>query len=357
MEIYATPCNGKQECADNSDESGCDNSSTSNLVLTILLLTILFMFLFLTYIGGFNIKSNKLPKITPLSNQELLQKCKKEINNSDFVKELNLHLHHSIQTKSVQQNMDTFVRIFDLIAEKHKNCESKMHIYFHKNLDPLLVQEMFDIKFPGIFDLIMKKLSKMQLFTKIINLIEKTENMKKMIKNLTAVIKIELKYSDIFKDLGLSILMLDLIGGPHTIIIFPTTFGSAVVICMFTSIFIPMLISCLHLAMNNFAMILPIINSKTFKIPKALKVFLMFLLFPFQPVFLETHYIETEEEADALAKNYHKEAVEKKQYCRKIKKQFINFVKIELGKAKANHHLKASKSVSALYVCLYILFF
>ena len=53
---------------------------------------------------------------------------------------------------------------------------------------------------------------------------------------------------------------------------------------------------------------------------------------PFHPVFLETHYIETEEEAEALTQNYNNEAIEKKQYCRKIKKQLINFVKIELGK-------------------------
>ena len=55
------------------------------------------------------------------------------------------------------------------------------------------------------------------------------------------------------------------------------------------------------------------------------------MLSPFQPVFLETHYIQTEEEAEALTQNYNNEAVEKKQYCRKIKKQLINFVKIELG--------------------------
>ena len=60
----------------------------------------------------------------------------------------------------------------------------------------------------------------------------------------------------------------------------------------------------------------------------------MFLLSPFLPVFLETHYIKTEEEAEALAKSYNNEAVEKKQYCRKIKKQSINFVKIELGRQK-----------------------
>ena len=133
MEIYATPCNGKQECADNSDEADCDSNSTSNLVLTISLLTILLMFVILRCIDDFIAKSSKLPNVTPLSTQELLETCmKREINSSDIVKILNLHLFHSIQTKSDEQNVVSLVKIFDFIAEKHKNHENKIHLYFHK---------------------------------------------------------------------------------------------------------------------------------------------------------------------------------------------------------------------------------
>ena len=171
------------------------------------------------------------------------------------------------------------------------------------------------------------------MITKMKNLIQVTKK-NKMMKNLAAITKIELKYIDIFKDLGLSILMLNLIGGPLTIIKFPTNFGSAVVICMFASIFIPILISCLHLSVNNFDMFLPMINGKTSKIRTVLRISFMFILSPFLPVFLETHYIKTEGEAEALIQTYNNEAVEKKRYCRKIKKQLINFVKIELGRQK-----------------------
>ena len=129
MEIYATPCNGKQECANNSDESDCDSNSTSNLVLIISLLTILLIFVILRCTEGFIVKSS-LPNTTPLSTQELLERCmRKEMNSSDFVKILNLHLFHSVQTKPDEQNADTLVKFFDLVAEQHKNHENIIFIF------------------------------------------------------------------------------------------------------------------------------------------------------------------------------------------------------------------------------------
>ena len=59
-----------------------------------------------------------------------------------------------------------------------------------------------------------------------------------------------------------SILMLKLIGGPKAIINLPTNFGSVIVLSMFVSIIIPILVSSLHLAVNNFDMFSPKTSSK-----------------------------------------------------------------------------------------------
>ena len=143
-----------------------------------------------------------------------------------------------------------------------------------------------------------------------------------------------MKFLDIFKDLGLSILMLRLIGGPQAISDFPANFGSVVVISMLASIFIPMIISSLHLALNNFDMFLPkrnIKESMNSKLRTCLVTALIFLLSPLHPVFLETLYLQTAEEAREMARCYNIEVVQKRLQCRKIKRQLANFMWIELG--------------------------
>ena len=58
---------------------------------------------------------------------------------------------------------------------------------------------------------------------------------------------------------------------------------------------------------------------------------LLLLLSPLHPVFLETLYLQTAEEAREMARIYKIEVVQKKIMCRKIKKQLANFMWIELG--------------------------
>ena len=121
--------------------------------------------------------------------------------------------------------------------------------------------------------------------------------------------------------------MLHLIGGLQAIKDLPTNFGCVVVLCMFSSIFIPMFISNLHLTVNSFEFFL----TKSYGKPTVLMLCLLFLLSPLQPVFLEIKFLELADEARRLAQNYNIETIQKKLHGRKIKKQLVNFIRIELG--------------------------
>ena len=193
---------------------------------------------------------------------------------------------------------------------------------------------MVDVKYPGITDKIssfVETVARGPIVTMTKDYINRSEKVKQFLENFFTIVKMELKFLDIIKDLGLSFLMLGLIGGPKAIMDLPNNFGSVIVMVMFASIFIPMLCSSLHLAVNNFNMFLPENSSKNSKIRRCLKTAILFLVSPIVPVFLETHYLKCSEEARKLAQEYNIKAIQKKQECRKIKRQLISFHRIELG--------------------------
>ena len=99
---------------------------------------------------------------------------------------------------------------------------------------------------------------------------------------------------------------------------------------MFGSIIIPMMISSLHLAVNNLEMFMPEVKNSS-KTRRYLKTALLFILSPVQPVLLEAHHLQTAEEARELAQNYNIEAIQKKRQSRNIQKQMTRFGRIELG--------------------------
>ena len=336
LEIYATPCNDKTECADGSDEAGCKKNSTSNTVIIVAMFTIFVMFVVLRcFRTGLKEKSctDTSDLIIPKSTKELVEKYENDINDNDMVQEVNLYLLHSLYTKTVKENKERLFMIFDFLASKHNYNEAELYKYFHKNIDPRLVQKMQDAKYPGCKDGIVKvieKVARRPFTSEISDCINNSENAKKILQNTTAITKIEVKFLDIIKDLALSILMLELVGGLQAIIDLPTNFGSVIVVVMFGSIFIPMLISSLHYAVNNFDMFLPEVKNSS-KTRRYLKTALLFILSPVQQLLLETHHLQTAEEARELAQNYNIEAIQKKYQSRNIQKQMTSFGRIELG--------------------------
>ena len=336
LKIYATPCNGKKECADESDEAGCKDNKTTNIVITVSTLTIFLIFVVLRFRGRSSEKTSRVSSETvlfPKSTQDFIEKYENYFNDKDIVQEVNLYLHHSLHTKTVGENKERLFMIFDFLASKHNCNEADLYNYLHKNIDPKLVQKIQDAKYPGCMDGIInaiEDLARRPFTSEITDCINSSENAKKFIQNTSAITKIELKFLDIIKDFALSILMLGLIGGPQAIIDLPTNFGSVIVCVMFGSIIIPMMISSLHLAVNNLEMFLPEAKNSS-KSRRYLKTALLFILSPVQPVLLEVHHLQTAEEARELAQNYNIEAIQKKHQSRNIQKQMTSFGRIELG--------------------------
>ena len=96
-----------------------------------------------------------------------------------------------------------------------------MYLYLHNNLDPKLVQKMIRVKYPGLQDKIeiaIEKLVRRPIVTWTKDCINSSDLLKKIIQNISGLIKIEVKSIDMIKDFALTILMLRLVGGIPAII-------------------------------------------------------------------------------------------------------------------------------------------
>ena len=280
--------------------------------------------------------------------KDLLEEFENDLHDSDTVQEVNLHLHHAQHSFTVEQKKADLIKVYDVIAKKHNDNEGEMYFYMHQNFDPMLVQKMSDAKFPGITDCLKNGIEKAvcrPIFTELSDLISRSEILKRLLQNTATLVKIEIMFADVMKDLCLTILMLGLIGGPRAIIDLPTNFGSAIVGVMFASIVLPMLLGSLHLAVNNFNMFYDASSKSISTLRRCLVTMLLFLLSPIIPVILESRFLDTAKEARKLAQNYNLEAVQKKSQCRKVKKQILRFKKIELGK----YNLHTSKKFYFFY--------
>ena len=100
---------------------------------------------------------------------------------------------------------------------------------------------------------------------------------------------------------------------------------------MFGSLILPLLISSLHLAVNNPFMILRSDGRNSTRMSRCLSVALCFLLSAANPIFLEAYYDEKKEEVRTLMQNYNTDAISALKTCKQIKRQSVEFLRIELG--------------------------
>ena len=334
MEIFAVPCNGIVECFDHSDEIGCKDSRTANIVLIISSILILII----VAVGQLGRVSTyeRTELFDANTTKELLEKLERTPEDDDTLQEIHLHLCHTGHTQSVKVNKEVLIKVYESLETNH-NEEAKLHHYLNTKFDPVLVQKMTDAKFPGItaslINLIEKRVSR-PIIAEITDYISRTERAKRFLAVISAIIKIEFKYLDIFKDIGLTIIMFELNGGINAILDLPLNFGSVIVMTMGMSILLPMFLSSLHLVVNNLNMLMTSQHTRIPKLRKNLITPFKIILIPYHPVFLENLYLNTDEQARKMAQKYDVRAVQLKNQCRKIRTQLASLFRIELGIAQ-----------------------
>ena len=266
--------------------------------------------------------------VTKMTQKDKEEKLKKLLKQNKY-NEISTILLNSVYTSTFMDKNKLFEHFYDLVAEKFENDEPMIYQYLKKNFDPELIQLIIDAKFPGCLDGckdILEDLVGEKFIEKQVDSINSSEKSKVIIATVLTTFGMELKLIDLFKDLGLSFYMLGLIGGLEAIIDLPTNFKSVIIIVMFASVFIPPLLSSLHLAVNNPRMIFGVGKMRSY-----LSIPFCFLLSMMNQIFLTCKYQENKEKARKLAQKCDTQVIKTLAWCRQIKQQNIKFTQLELG--------------------------
>ena len=154
----------------------------------------------------------------------------------------NLDMLHILYTKEKATRIEEGISFYDRLA---KQCKTQSEVFslLHKYIEPEVCKMIFDAKFPGCCEnncsSLLEQLEKLHQYKKQIRL------KIKRIREITSYIV------DLYKDIFILVTMTTIAGGPQAVLMFSTKFSSVVIICSALTIIIPLMISCLHLAINN----------------------------------------------------------------------------------------------------------
>ena len=331
MRTLATVCDRNPECVDDEDEANCSGSWTQYLLLAVTSLGCLILYVILARKQGTLAKHDDMDMA--MTHQDMDEKLIVEsiasyLGSKQHVDKLSLMLLKVLFTKPRAEVNKTAVKIYDNIAKAFNNDAPLIYYWIFKNLDPKVCKIILDAKFPGLTEKCITTTPGGSELRDIMNL---RENMRRILYHLKTIIGLQFTYMDIYKDCFLTLSMMTLVGGPLAVIKYYTTFTSAVVICLFSTIFIPLLTSGLGLAINDpnliynyFGQELPLWKRCLMRVGNV--VFSIA-----NPILLRHTYEYNKEKLRRLAKKGDSSALSLLKRCKTIRKQVVECVKHELS--------------------------
>ena len=245
METVATVCDDIIECFNGEDEPKSCTNNDVNFYLAISVGWILSIYLGLKSYYKFITKKRRLNESVEEKYEFRLDTIQtSHIDITSLRKQLiDLSLHvknyHDQNTK-----VKLGLKIFAL-EEKYNANEAKVYTSIHNNYLPEIANMVIDAKYPGFVD---KHLSYLKRFSDHMNQFENFHYVRQLIGNSLTIVA---QYSDNFKDIFILSILLNINGGPGTLLEFPLQFSSIIIISMATTIMFPLLISSVQLALDN----------------------------------------------------------------------------------------------------------
>ena len=196
-----------------------------------------------------------------------------------------------------------------------------------------MITEVIEAETPGLrsrfYDWIEKKF-KTKAITTFRNKMIQKPILSQLISTTLTIFKLELATLDIVKDLFLAAWIIYLVGGLEAIWKFRTNFSSVVGVVALGTVIVPLVLSTLHLIIEDPWAILPFET----QLSRPLATLVTFLLMPVNSFLLINSYQRSKEQARRAANESRKNMHQKFDKYRQMKTHFVEHLHIEMGKAK-----------------------
>ena len=319
METVATVCDDVVECNSNEDEPIMCKKKNSNTVLGISVGIILFIYLGLKFYSHYKRDTKKEQKkkiVEFMMNTSDIRILREKFRN------FGLHVEHHFGKKTKRK---VGLRIFALEA-KEQNTEADIFSRLKNHYHPEIAKFVIESKFPG---LVAKYLPFIQnILHHLSSFLDKFHGLSLLARKSLNIIS---HYIDTFKDVYILYLMVIINGGPGTLVDYPSKFSTIVIMCMATTVFCPLLLSSIQLAINNPGLIF---NSKrTDKMSVGLMRGSVILLSVLIPILLNVAHENVNEDIRKESKksegSYRLTDLMRKK--KEIKTELSRFTKVDLG--------------------------
>ena len=331
MWTLVTVCDGNPECLDDKDEANCSGSWTQYLLLAVTSLGCLILYVILARKHGTLAKHDDMDKAgqhQDMDEELIVESIATYLSSKQHVDKLSLMLLRLSFTKPRAELNKTAVKIYDNIAKAFNGDAPLIYYWIFKNLDPKVCNIILNAKFPGLTEKCINAIPWGPELRDIMNL---DESRRRILYHLKTIIGLEFTYIDIYKDCFLTLSMMTLVGGPLAVIKFYTTFTSAVVICLASTIFIPLLISGLGLAINDPNLIYNYFGQELPLWKRCLMRVGNVLFSIANPILLRHTYEYNKEKLRRFAKKGDSNALGLLKRCKSIRKQVVEGLKHELS--------------------------
>ena len=324
-------CDKITECDGGIDEgSGCeDQEYISNIVVYSSSFLFLSLYFYLRVWRCFKRKfsEERTEPLLKLNFKSILDQYKSNHENRDIIEKINLYFIFHLFSE--EESKDCCKEFFDSELQIHHEDSSEVLACIHQKLCPEVID--FILSFKPQSEPQSKATSALSYITKSLEKLKRKLGMK--VWNFCySCFKIEKGYIDLLKDLSFNISIFMLIGGLNTIIFYPTKFASIIVVYLLCSICVPLLLSTVHLAIENPGMIFGEIetgNLSAFR-RKVYRVLVMVISI-FNPILLLDTYEQNKILKKRRAEAKDPSALKVFQQSKKIQIQLVKFHKIELA--------------------------